>query len=206
MTDRIKRVLDLTLAGPIFLLSLPVQAVAAAAVAVSMGRPVLFRQERPGLHGAPFEMVKFRTMLVPDPEIGLVSDSDRLTRVGSFLRSTSLDELPTLWNVVTGDMGIVGPRPLLMRYLPFMTEDELRRHEVRPGVTGWAQVSGRNNLGWDERLSIDVDYVKHRSLRGDLKCIVRTAAKVLRRSDVNVTPTAHMQDLDVERGARRSHG
>jgi lipopolysaccharide/colanic/teichoic acid biosynthesis glycosyltransferase len=197
-----KRASDLILTIPVFALTLPIQGLTALVIYSTMGKPILFRQVRPGLHADPFEMMKFRTMLHIDPERGLVDDVDRVTKVGAFLRTTSLDELPTLWNVIKGDMSIVGPRPLLFRYLPFMTDTELRRHEVRPGITGWAQVNGRNNLGWDERLRLDVAYVQNCSLRNDLACIVRTLAKVLRRSDVNVVPDESMLDLDMERSVR----
>ena len=163
MTYRGKRVLDLALTTPVLCVSLPVQAATALAIRIRMGRPVLFRQQRPGLDGEPFEMLKFRTMLQPDPERGLVTDADRMTGLGSFLRSTSLDELPTLWNIVRGDMSLVGPRPLLVQYLGRYSPEQARRHEVKPGLTGLAQVSGRNAISWESKFRHDVEYVDNHS-------------------------------------------
>ncbi|MFC7486543.1 sugar transferase [Knoellia sp. CPCC 206453] len=183
MTDR-KRAFDIAVSVPALILSLPVQAVVAAAVRTKLGSPVLFTQERPGLGGRIFVMRKFRTMLEPDPGKGLVSDADRITPFGAFLRSTSLDELPTLWNIVRGDMSVVGPRPLLVRYLDRYSPEQARRHEVRPGLTGLAQVSGRNALTWEQRLALDVEYVDTHTLRDDLTIIVRTVAAVLRRDGI----------------------
>ncbi|GAA1748859.1 sugar transferase [Nostocoides vanveenii] len=195
MSYRGKRLLDLVLAGPAFVLSLPVQALTALAVRVTMGSPVLFRQQRPGLHGEPFEMVKFRTMLVPDPERGLVTDADRMTRVGAFLRSTSLDELPTLWNIVRGDMSVVGPRPLLMQYLDRYTPEQARRHEVRPGLTGLAQVNGRNAISWEEKFAYDVEYVDNHSLVGDLRIIRDTVLQVVRRHGISAEDAPTMPEF-----------
>lgn len=190
-----KRALDLVLVGPVFLVSLPVQAVVALAVRLSMGRPVLFRQQRPGLGGQPFDMVKFRTMHPEDPTRGWVDDESRLTATGRFLRSASLDELPTLWNIVRGDMSLVGPRPLLMRYLPRYTTEQARRHDVRPGLTGLAQVSGRNTLPWEEKFRLDVEYVDHHSLLGDLKILAATVGKVLRRDGISADGEATMTEF-----------
>lgn len=184
MSYRGKRLLDLALTTPALVLSLPVQAVAALAIRRTMGSPVLFRQRRPGLDGEPFEMLKFRTMLLPDPERGLVSDADRMTRLGGFLRSTSLDELPTLWNIVKGDMSVVGPRPLLVQYLDRYTPEQARRHEVRPGLTGLAQVSGRNAISWEEKFTHDVEYVDGLSFSLDVRIILRTVLQVLRRDGI----------------------
>ena len=195
MSYRGKRLLDLVLAGPALLLSLPVQAVTALAVRVTMGSPVLFRQQRPGLHGEPFEMVKFRTMLVADPERGLVTDADRMTRVGTFLRSTSLDELPTLWNIVRGDLSLVGPRPLLMQYLDRYTPEQARRHEVRPGLTGLAQVNGRNAISWEEKFGYDVEYVDNHSLVGDIRIILDTVFQVVRRHGISAEDAATMPEF-----------
>lgn len=195
MSYRGKRLLDLVLAGPALLLSLPVQAVTALAVRVTMGSPVLFRQQRPGLHGEPFEMVKFRTMLVADLERGLVTDADRMTRVGTFLRSTSLDELPTLWNIVRGDLSLVGPRPLLMQYLDRYTPEQARRHEVRPGLTGLAQVNGRNTISWEEKFAYDVEYVDSHSLIGDLRIIRDTVLQVVRRHGISAENAATMPEF-----------
>lgn len=191
-----KRLLDLALGVPALVVSLPIQAAVAVAVRRQLGSPVLFRQTRPGLHGEPFEMVKFRTMLDIDPAKGLVSDADRMTALGRTLRATSLDELPALWNVVKGDMSLVGPRPLLMRYLERYSPEQARRHEVRPGLTGLAQVRGRNSLSWDERFALDIEYVDNQSLRGDLQIMLDTLKPVLKRDgiseDGNVTMSEFM--------------
>ena len=195
MSYRGKRLLDLVLTTPALVASLPVQALTALAIRTRMGSPVLFRQQRPGLDGEPFEMLKFRTMLLPDPERGLVSDEDRMTRLGSFLRSTSLDELPTLWNIVKGDMSVVGPRPLLMQYLGRYTPEQARRHEVRPGLTGLAQVSGRNAISWEEKFAHDVEYVDTHSLSLDLRIIVRTALQVLRRDGISAEGAVTMPEF-----------
>lgn len=182
---RVKRCVDLALAVPALLVSLPVQAAVAVAVAAKLGRPVLFRQVRPGYRGQPFELVKFRTMRPMDERRGWVDDASRMTPFGRSLRSTSLDELPTLWNIVKGQMSLVGPRPLLMHYLPLYSREQSRRHEVRPGLTGLAQVSGRNALSWEDKLRLDVDYVDYRSLTLDLSIMVATVAAVLRRDGIN---------------------
>lgn len=182
--DPLKRVIDVIVSGLAFAALLPVQAALAVVVRRKLGSPVLFRQPRPGRDEKVFELIKFRTMLEPDPERGLVSDADRLTPFGAFLRSTSLDELPTLWNVVKGDMSLVGPRPLLVRYLDRYDPEQRRRHEVRPGVTGLAQVSGRNAIRWDEKFAKDIVYVDSRSFCLDLVIIRRTVAQVFRRHGV----------------------
>lgn len=158
-----------------------------------LGNPVLFRQVRPGLHGMPFEMIKFRTMTDqrgPDGE--LLPDSVRLTSFGRFLRASSLDELPELWNVLKGEMSLVGPRPLLMEYLPLYSDEQARRHDARPGITGWAQVNGRNALSWNEKFALDVWYVDHRSLWGDIKILWLTVKKVLVREGVSAAGEATM--------------
>jgi lipopolysaccharide/colanic/teichoic acid biosynthesis glycosyltransferase len=151
-----------------------------------LGRPVFFKQIRPGLHAKPFEMIKFRTMIDACSANGaLLPDSERLTPFGSFLRSTSLDELPELWNVLKGDMSLVGPRPLLMEYLPLYSSTQARRHEVRPGITGWAQVNGRNSLSWEEKFELDVWYVDNRSFWLDIKILFMTVKKVLLREGIS---------------------
>jgi lipopolysaccharide/colanic/teichoic acid biosynthesis glycosyltransferase len=189
----IKRGLDIGLAATALVLAAPVLLLVAIAVRVNLGGPVLFRQQRPGLHGRPFTMVKFRTMRDALGRDGRpLPDADRLTPFGALLRSTSLDELPELWNVVRGDMSLVGPRPLLMEYLDRYTPEQARRHEVRPGVTGWAQVNGRNALSWEERFRLDVWYVEHQSLRLDLQILMRTLALVLRRTGVSANGEATM--------------
>lgn len=193
-----KRALDLLVAVPVLAISLPVQGLVAVLVARRMGRPVLFKQVRPGLHGEPFEMIKFRTMVDPEPERGLVDDADRLTTLGRVLRATSLDELPSLWNIVRGDMSLVGPRPLLMRYLPRYTAEQARRHEVRPGLTGLAQVSGRNALPWERKFELDVEYVDHHTLRGDLRILAATVGRVLRRDGIAAEDSATMPEFTGE--------
>ena len=181
-----KRAMDLLITVPAFLLLSPIMAAVGLAIRASMGPGVLFRQVRPGLRGAPFEMVKFRTM-VPETDgcNGVDSDCLRLTPLGSLLRKTSLDELPELWNVLRGEMSLVGPRPLLMQYLERYDARQMRRHEVRPGITGWAQVNGRNSLSWEERFELDVWYVDHRSLRLDLRILWLTVRAVLRREGIS---------------------
>lgn len=190
-----KRAMDLLMAVPALLLSLPVQGATALAVRLSMGRPVLFRQQRPGLWGEPFEMMKFRTMHLPDPERGLVTDEQRMTKVGAFLRSTSLDELPTLWNIVRGDMSVVGPRPLLMQYLDRYTPEQARRHEVRPGLTGLAQVNGRNAISWEAKFAYDVEYVDKASPILDIVIIIRTVLAVLRRDGISAAGESTMPEF-----------
>jgi lipopolysaccharide/colanic/teichoic acid biosynthesis glycosyltransferase len=158
----------------------PVLGGAALAILASMGRPILFRHARPGRDGEPFTLYKFRTMIEPRPgEDRLTSDGARVTGVGRFLRKTSIDELPELWNVVIGDMSLVGPRPLLLEYLAKSTHEQARRHEVRPGITGWAQVNGRQSIPFSKRLELDVWYVDHRSLRLDLEILAKTVAQVV---------------------------
>ena len=164
----------------------PVYLAVALAVRVRLGRPVIFRQVRPGADGAFFELLKFRTMTTATGADGrLLPDADRLTPFGRWLRETSLDELPELWNVVRGEMNLVGPRPLLVEYLPLYSERQARRHEVRPGITGWSQVNGRNAPDWDMKLEQDVWYVEHRSLLLDLRILGRTVQSVLRREGIN---------------------
>jgi lipopolysaccharide/colanic/teichoic acid biosynthesis glycosyltransferase len=182
--DPAKRVLDVILASILLLLSLPVQAVVAVLIRIRLGPPVLFRQQRPGLDEKPFELTKFRTMRVARPDGAPEPDAARLTAFGRRLRSLSLDELPTLLNVIRGDMSLVGPRPLMMAYLDRYSPEQARRHEVRPGMTGLAQVSGRNALTWEEKFELDIEYVDTRSLRRDLAILARTVGAVLSRSGV----------------------
>lgn len=190
-----KRALDVSIAVPLFVLTLPVQAAAALAIRARLGSPVLFRQTRPGLHGEPFVMVKFRTMANADSSVRPADDASRLTPLGRWLRSTSIDELPTLWNIIRGDMSVVGPRPLLMQYLDRYTAEQARRHEVRPGLTGLAQVSGRNALDWDDRFRLDVEYVDHHSLRGDLTILLATVRAVVRRDGISAVGEATMAEF-----------
>ena len=181
-----KRLLDLVLvvvSAPIWI---PLLAGLALIVRLQLGSPVLFTRRRPGLHGRPFTLVKFRTMTDARDSAGLESpDSERLTRFGHLLRATSLDELPELWNVLRGEMSLVGPRPLLMEYLPLYTPQQARRHEVRPGITGWAQISGRNAIKWDDRFALDVWYVDHHSFLLDLRILALTIVRVVRREGIS---------------------
>ena len=188
--DRVKRALDVAVSGVGLVVTAPIQAATAVMVLAAHGRPVLFRQARPGKDGQVFELVKFRTMRHPDATH--VTDAERLTTVGRTLRATSLDELPTLWNVLRGDRSLVGPRPLLVEYLDRYTPEQARRHEVRPGITGLAQVSGRNGISWEEKLALDVEYVDSCSLLLDLQILVRTVTSVLRREGIAAEGQATM--------------
>ena len=196
----IKRPLDCVLAACALLILSPLLGVVALLVRVKLGAPVIFHQERPGRDQRIFRLCKFRTMTDARDEKGeLLSDSKRLTKIGSVLRRTSLDELPELINILKGDMSFIGPRPLLVRYLPYYTEREKRRHEVRPGLSGLAQVSGRNYIGWNKRLELDVQYVDKITFVGDLKIIVQTIKNVLWQKDVAVDTDAVEPALDAER-------
>jgi lipopolysaccharide/colanic/teichoic acid biosynthesis glycosyltransferase len=180
-----KRLMDLVLGGIAFLLFLPVMATVAAVICLTMGPPVVFRQTRPGLNGKPFALYKFRTMTdARDSEGRLLPDEGRLTATGRFLRATSLDELPELWNVLRGEMSLVGPRPLLMAYLDRYDSEQRRRHDVKPGLTGWAQVNGRNALTWEDKFRLDVWYVDHQGTLLDLKILFMTLGIVLRREGI----------------------
>jgi len=185
-----KRALDIAGSAAVHAISLPIQLIIAASITAVHGRPVLFVQDRPGLGGRVFQLRKFRSMRIErhpsEP------DADRLTRLGTFLRATSLDELPTLVNVLKGDMSIVGPRPLLVQYLPLYTQEQARRHEVRPGITGLAQVSGRNALSWEDKFAFDVEYVDHLSLTTDARILLQTVAAVLKRTGVSAPGHATM--------------
>ena len=182
----LKRIFDLLASAFGLLLLSPVILIVAWQVSRKLGSPVFFRQTRPGLHGKPFEMVKFRTMLDAQDENGNpLPDSERMTPFGRFLRSTSLDELPELWNVLKGDMSLVGPRPLLMEYLPLYSQEQYRRHDARPGVTGWAQVNGRNAISWEDKFRLDVWYVDNQSLWLDVKILFLTVKKVLVRDGIS---------------------
>jgi len=183
-----KRLFDLTIAALALLILSPVLAALALLIRVNMGKPVLFRQTRPGLHGKPFDMVKFRTMRGGP----LLADAERITRLGRVLRATSLDELPELWNILKGDMSLVGPRPLLMEYLPLYSSEQAKRHNERPGLTGWAQVNGRNALSWEEKFALDIWYVDHRNFWLDVKILLMTVAKVLGRDGISAEGEATM--------------
>jgi lipopolysaccharide/colanic/teichoic acid biosynthesis glycosyltransferase len=181
-----KRIFDLAGTFAALVLLLPLFLLIGSLVRLSLGSPVLFRQQRPGMRGRPFWMYKFRTMLdARDANGDLLPDARRMTRLGAFLRSTSLDELPELLNVLKGEMSLVGPRPLLMEYLPLYSHEQARRHEVRPGITGWAQVNGRNSLAWSDKFKLDVWYVDHRSVWLDIKILWLTMARVCSREGVN---------------------
>ncbi len=200
-----KRILDLCLTTLALVIQAPLFAVIALLVRFKLGSPILFRQQRPGLHGAPFIIYKFRTMTdARDAQGNLLSDSERLTSFGRYLRKSSMDELPELWNVLRGDMSLIGPRPLLMRYTPYFSAEEKQRFLVRPGITGLAQISGRNDLTWDARLATDVRYVQQYSLRLDLRILWATIWQVLKREGLQVDPGAAMLDFDAERRLRHS--
>ena len=189
-----KRALDLSATVLGLLAMSPLLLVLALMVRTRLGSPVLFRQTRPGLNGKPFLMYKFRTMTDERDQSGeLLPDARRLTRFGRFLRSSSLDELPELLNVLKGEMSLVGPRPLLMEYLPLYSAEQARRHEVPPGITGWAQVNGRNAIGWDEKFKLDLWYVEHRSLALDLRILWLTVAKVFQREGISQQGQATME-------------
>jgi len=192
--NALKRAVDVVGASVALVALSPLLAVVALGVRVRMGSPVLFRQRRPGRGGRPFVMTKFRTMTDRRASDGaLLPDADRLTRFGRFLRRTSIDELPELLNVVRGDMSLVGPRPLLMEYLPLYSPEQARRHEVRPGITGWAQVNGRNAVTWDEKFALDVWYVDHRTTRLDLEILGKTITQVFRGDGVSAPGHATME-------------
>lgn len=181
-----KRLFDFLVALLALLALLPVLIMLYVLIAIKMGRPVFFTQTRPGLDGKPFNMVKFRSMTDHRDENGeLMPDHIRLTRFGKLLRATSLDELPELWNVLKGEMSLVGPRPLLMEYLPLYSPEQAKRHDVRPGVTGWAQVNGRNAISWEEKFKLDTWYAENQSFLLDLKILFMTVYKVLKRSDIS---------------------
>lgn len=188
-----KRVFDLALTIPALVVLLPVLAAVAVLVRVAIGAPIFFRQVRPGLGGRPFEMFKFRTMSdARGPDGLLLPDAERLGGMGLFLRASSLDELPELWNVVRGEMSLVGPRPLLMEYLPLYDRAQARRHDVLPGLTGWAQIGGRNALSWDEKFAADIWYVANRSLWLDCKIIALTVLAVVKRHGISAAGEATM--------------
>ncbi|WP_457973908.1 sugar transferase [Arthrobacter sp. D1-17] len=191
----LKRVIDATVAGLGLMLTAPLQLVVGLMVWKKLGRPVFFRQPRPGRDGEVFELIKFRSMLPVSENQGLDADAERLTRFGKTLRSTSLDELPTLVNVLRGDMSIVGPRPLLVEYLDRYSPEQKMRHAVRPGITGLAQVRGRNALTWDEKFALDIEYVQRRSLALDIQIILETAVSVLFRRGITAAGSATMPEF-----------
>jgi lipopolysaccharide/colanic/teichoic acid biosynthesis glycosyltransferase len=196
----VKRLIDIVVASVCLIIAGPLMIVVAIGIRATMGSPVLFRQRRPGLDGRNFTVMKFRTMCVDrERECQSQFDAHRVTPLGRILRHSSLDELPQLFNVLRGDMSLVGPRPLLPEYLPYYSEREALRHTVRPGITGWAQVNGRNRLSWDERLALDVWYAEHQSMLLDLRILYLTAIRVLQRRDINLNPQVNLLPLDQER-------
>lgn len=203
-----RRLIDLTGASILSVLLSPVLAGLALAIRFSMGRPILFRQQRPGYKGEPFEVYKFRTMKdAVDTEGELLPDEERLTKVGVFMRQLSLDELPQLWNILKGDMSFIGPRPLLMEFLRWYTPEQMRRHEVKPGVTGWAQVQGRHDIPFSKRLALDVWYVDNRSPRLDMKIVGLTFLKVLSMRGAQPAQTdAEVDDVGLHDAVRRERG
>lgn len=202
-----KRFTDILLSLTVLIVGAPVFLVLAFLVRVFLGSPVFFRQVRPGMNGKAFLMYKFRTMTDERDEQGnLLPDGVRLTAFGHFLRSTSLDEIPELWNVLKGDMSLVGPRPLLMEYLPLYSPEQARRHEVRPGVTGWAQVNGRNAISWEEKFALDVWYVDNRSIWLDIKILLLTVKKVLVREGISAAGEATMGKFSGSAGEEKPEG
>ncbi len=186
-----KRLIDIVFSFIAGLALLPLMLIISLLLRLKLGKPALFQQQRPGMNGKPFTLLKFRTMTNATDESGnLLPDKDRMHPLGTFLRKTSLDELPELYNVLKGDMSLIGPRPLLMEYLPLYNDQQKRRHEVRPGITGWAQINGRNNLSWNEKFDLDIWYVEHMSFLLDLKIITVTVLKVLRREGISKTGQA----------------
>ncbi len=189
----LKRIIDITIASTALILLSPVYLIVAHKVKKNLGSPVLFRQVRPGLHGKPFEMIKFRTMKdALDDNGNPLPDSERLTPFGKMLRATSLDEMPELWNVIKGDMSIVGPRPLLMEYLPLYNQEQAKRHNVRPGITGYAQVNGRNAISWEKKFELDTWYVENHSLWLDFKIMLKTIKKVIAKDEISAEGEATM--------------
>jgi len=181
-----KRVFDLLVAFFVLIVLFPIILLVAFSIRLKLGSPIFFYQQRPGLNGDLFQMVKFRTMLdISDVDGNLLSDSARLTSFGKFLRSTSLDELPELWNVLKGDMSLVGPRPLLIEYLPLYNKQQAQRHDIKPGVTGWAQVNGRNAISWEQKFELDIWYVKNHNMLLDLKILWMTIFKVFKRAGIS---------------------
>jgi lipopolysaccharide/colanic/teichoic acid biosynthesis glycosyltransferase len=197
----LKRVFDILVAAVALVLLLPLLLILALLVRLFLGSPILFKQQRPGLHAQPFRILKFRTMLdayAPNGEP--LPDAERLTRFGRFLRASSLDELPELWNVLKGEMSLVGPRPLLMEYVPLYDESQMRRHAVRPGITGWSQVNGRNAISWDQKFAQDIWYVENQSFLLDLKILFMTFASIIRREGINASESVPMPKFTGSKG------
>ena len=202
----IKRLFDIAVATSALVVLAPVYTVTAYKVRKNLGSPIFFYQERPGLYGKPFEMLKFRSMKdATDTNGDALSDSERLTDFGKRLRDSSLDELPELWNVIKGDMSLVGPRPLLMEYLPLYNDEQKRRHHVRPGITGYAQVNGRNAIGWNEKFALDTWYVDNQSLWLDIKILAKTVRKVIIKDGISAEGEATMPKFTGNTAAKSSH-
>ena len=196
-----KRAFDIFVSFTGLIVAGPLLLIVAFLVRIFLGSPVLFRQQRPGLHAKPFEILKFRTMTDAVGSDGaLLPDKARLTAFGRFLRASSLDELPELWNVLKGEMSLVGPRPLLMEYVPLYNETQMRRHATRPGITGWSQVNGRNAIGWDEKFALDVWYVDNQSMLLDLKILFMTVASLIRREGINASENVPMPKFTGSKG------
>lgn len=192
----VKRLLDIIISLTALVVLSPVLLVVAVLVRCKLGSPIIFHQDRPGLHEKVFRLYKFRTMTDARDEQGnLLSDEIRLTKFGKMLRATSLDELPELWNILKGDMSLIGPRPLLVRYLPRYNEEQRHRHDVKPGLTGWAQVNGRNAISWEEKFAYDVEYVKKMNFLFDMKILCLTVYKVIQRADINSASSATMEEF-----------
>jgi sugar transferase EpsL len=201
-----KRLFDLLLSVPAIIILSPLLSIVAIVLRFAVGRGVFYRQERAGMGGESIVLYKFRTMTdARDTDGNLLPDADRLTRIGVWLRDFSLDELPQLWNVIRGDISLVGPRPLLVRYLPRYTREQFRRHEVLPGITGWAQVNGRNTISWEQKFQLDIWYVDHLSFCLDLKIIMRTAARVLRPNNINAEGHATMPEFGLTESQELRH-
>jgi lipopolysaccharide/colanic/teichoic acid biosynthesis glycosyltransferase len=197
----VKRAFDIFVSLIGLILAGPVLLIVALLVRIFLGSPVLFRQQRPGLNAEPFEILKFRTMTdAVGPDGQLLPDKDRLTAFGRFLRASSLDELPELWNVLVGDMSLVGPRPLLMEYVPLYNDRQMRRHDARPGITGWSQVNGRNAIGWNEKFALDVWYVDNQSMLLDIKILFMTVAAIVRRDGINASENVPMPKFTGSKG------
>jgi lipopolysaccharide/colanic/teichoic acid biosynthesis glycosyltransferase len=202
----IKRLLDVVTAGAALVLLAPVIVLVALLVRAKLGSPVLFMQERPGLEGRPFTLIKFRTMLdARDADGALRPDAERMTAFGRWLRSSSVDELPELWNVLKGEMSLVGPRPLLMHYLPLYSPEQARRHDVRPGITGWAQINGRNAISWEEKFALDVWYVDNWSLAFDAKILLASLVSVFSRRGISAEGAATMPEFTGSGRKNRKH-
>ncbi|MCE4963557.1 sugar transferase [Staphylococcus haemolyticus] len=193
----IKRILDIVVSATGLVISAPITLTTAVLISKKLGKPVLFKQTRPGINGKPFEIYKFRTMTDERDEKGnLLPNSERMTDFGRLVRKTSIDEIPQLINVLKGDISLVGPRPLLMEYLPLYNDEQKKRHDVKPGITGWAQINGRNTISWEQKFKLDVLYVQNQSIKLDLYILFKTILKVLKRKDINSSETVSMKRFE----------